>query len=130
MCYWSFWKILTFPWLNSRGKSNPIQYLHTTFYQQLLWYEEVPFPVHCDTFFRLKGIVKRFIPCFHLLVRFHRIGILFPFKTNNSERFLYRIGFKTPPFWKWYKSYGIGFKTAWNLIETLNSVYFLLKAVV
>ena len=53
MCYWSFWKILTFPWSNSRGKSNPIQYLHTTFYQQLLWYEEVPFLVHYDTFFRL-----------------------------------------------------------------------------
>ena len=44
----------------------------------------------------------------------YRVGVLFPFKTNNSARFLYRIAFTTQTFWKWYKIYPIGFKMAWN----------------
>ena len=42
----------------------------------------------------------------------YRIGLLFPFKTNNSARFLYRIAFTTQRFWKWYKIYRIVFTTA------------------
>ena len=42
------------------------------------------------------------------------IGLLFPFKTNNSARLLYRIAFTTQPFWKWYKIYRIGFTTSWK----------------
>ena len=47
----------------------------------------------------------------------YRIGLLFPFKTNNVARFLYRITFTTPRFWKWYKIYRIGFTAAWKHAE-------------
>ena len=47
----------------------------------------------------------------------YRIDLLFPFKTNNSARFLYRIAFTTQRFWKWYKIYRIGFTAAWKHAE-------------
>ena len=45
----------------------------------------------------------------------YRIGLLFPFKTNNSARFLYRIAFTTQRFWKWYKIYRIGLQRHENM---------------
>ena len=51
----------------------------------------------------------------------YRIGVLFPFETNNSARFdatLLKV------------IYQIGFKTVCNLMETFNAVYFLIKTVV
>ena len=47
----------------------------------------------------------------------YRIGLLFPFKTNNSAQFLYQIAFTTQHFWKWYKICQIGFTTAWKHAE-------------
>ena len=40
---------------------------------------------------------------FTLLWNSYRIGFLFPFKTNNSTRFLHRLAFTTQRFWKWHK---------------------------
>ena len=58
----------------------------------------------------------------------YRIGLLLPFKTNNSARFLYRIAFTTQRFWKWYKIYRIGFTAAWNtrrsIMEQFNWLIF------
>ena len=49
------------------------------------------------------------------------IDLLFPFKTNNSARFLYWIAFTTQRFWKWNKIYRIGFTMAWKQAKVLLS---------
>ena len=54
----------------------------------------------------------------------YRIDLLFPFKTNNLARFLYRIAFTTQRFWKWYKilldRFHNGMKTRRSIIDLFS----------
>ena len=58
---------------------------------------------------------------FTLLWNSYRVGLLFPFKSNNWALFSYRIAFTTQSFWKWYKIYWIGFTRVLVFLDTQSS---------